>query len=228
MHGRRLFGGDVHVRLGHSGRAPAARGLRDLRRHRRRPNDEHGRHLLWDQPHEESVRRRLQRSSRAYSLSQLAVGVGTMIERIASRARRSGTTWTESKGRDFVGGSSRGCRFRSSTRRADIDDEGECTAPYYFEVARRWPRAALVSKLITRALTGGTASRCSRSGRTRRELAQRAVTATSWRRILSIALAVVTPWRCSTAPLNASARTSQTSRRGGVHRSASDDRHRRS
>ena len=22
--------------------------------------------------------------------------------------------------------------------RADIDDEGECTRPYYFDVARRW------------------------------------------------------------------------------------------
>ena len=57
--------------------------------------------------------------------------------------------WTESKLRDFVGFVESRSISKLYFWRADIDDEGECTAPYYyFDVARRCLRAALVSKLL--------------------------------------------------------------------------------
>ena len=73
------------------------------------------------------------------SLSQLAVGVGTMIDpNCVTGPAKWNYNWTESKLRDFVGFVESRQISKLYFWRADIDDEGECTAPYYFDVARRW------------------------------------------------------------------------------------------
>ena len=73
------------------------------------------------------------------SLSQLAVGVGTMIDpNCVTGPAKWDYNWTESKLRDFVGFVESRSISKLYFWRADIDDEGECTAPYYFDVARRW------------------------------------------------------------------------------------------
>ena len=73
------------------------------------------------------------------SLSQLAVGVGTMIDpNCVTGPAKWDYNWTESKLTDFVGFVESRSISKLYFWRADIDDEGECTRPYYFDVARRW------------------------------------------------------------------------------------------
>jgi len=70
------------------------------------------------------------------SLDQLAVGVGTMItDGCPTGEAKWDYNWTESRLRDFVGSiEQRGVQSLDFWR-ADIDDEGNCTESYYFDVA---------------------------------------------------------------------------------------------
>ena len=73
------------------------------------------------------------------SVSQLAVGVGTMIQSgCATGPAKWNYNWTEGRLREFVGYLENRSVSRLSFWRADIDDEGECTESYYFDVARRF------------------------------------------------------------------------------------------
>jgi hypothetical protein len=73
------------------------------------------------------------------SLSQLAVGVGTMLlSNCPTGPAKWNYNWTESGLRKFARFvESRGIRHLDLWR-ADIDDEGSCTEPYYFDVAREF------------------------------------------------------------------------------------------
>ena len=80
------------------------------------------------------------------SLSQLAVGIGTMIEpSCATGPAKWDYNWTEAKLNEFVAFVEQRQITRLYFWRADIDDEGDCTSPYFFDVARRWLAGGLHS-----------------------------------------------------------------------------------
>ena len=68
---------------------------------------------------------------------QLAVGLGTMIdEPCPTGPAKWQYNWTEAKLRNFVGYVQQAGTRYVDIWRADIDNEGNCTAQYYFDVAR--------------------------------------------------------------------------------------------
>lgn len=70
------------------------------------------------------------------TLDQLAVGVGTMIaDGCATGPGKWNYNWTEAKLRDFVSYVQKADTRALDIWRADIDNEGDCTEPYYFDVA---------------------------------------------------------------------------------------------
>lgn len=84
------------------------------------------------------------------SLNQLAVGIGTQIDpSISAECPLVGPmgckvaggqcyNWTEQKLTSFVGALVERGVTTIDMWRADIDAEGDCTTPYYFEVAEKF------------------------------------------------------------------------------------------